>query len=171
MPFWVGIEVATAWAVAAKQTEGGLWVPGCRFFSRHWLQALVTGKLKHLGLDPTQKTAGEKRPQEVVVRMGGTGAPMGQLQLFRLGVQGDAFAGIFPCPFSRTSPIPAPDQGVTEAKARGVWEQVGECPGRPPQQPKLLLTKAKSPDQTGDPTHQKRRQILIPTTAAPSPNP
>lgn len=83
------------------------------------------------------------------MRMGGTEAAMGQLQLFRLGVQRDAFARIFPCP--HTSPIPAPDQGVTEAKARGVWEQVGECPGRPPQQLWFLLTKAKSPDQTGIP--------------------
>lgn len=169
MPFWVGIEVATAWAVATKQAEGGLWVPGCRFFSRHWLQALATGKLKHLRLDPTQGAAGEKRPQEVVVQVGGTEAAMGQLQLFRLGVQRDAFACIFPCP--RTSPIPALDQGVTEAKAKGVWEQVGECPGRPPQQLWLFLTKAKSPDQTDDPAHHKRREILTPTTAAPSPNP
>lgn len=169
MPFWVGIEVATAWAVAAKQAEGGLWVPGCCFFSRHWLQALATRKLKHLRLNPIQSAAGEKRPQEVVVRVGGTEAAMGQLQLFRLGVQRGAFARIFPC--SRTSPIPAPDQGVTEAKAGGVWEQVGECPGRPPQQLCLLLTKAKSPDQTGDLAHQKRREILTPTTAAPSPNP
>lgn len=135
MPFWVGIEVATAWAVAAKQTEGGLWVPGCRFFSRHWLQALVTGKLKHLGLDPTQNTAGEKRPQEVVVRMGGTGAPMGQLQLFRLGVQGDAFAGIFPCPFSRTSPIPAQTKESLKPKLEvsgSKWESVRGAPHNSP---------------------------------------
>lgn len=169
MPFWVGIEVATAWAVAAEQAEGGLWVPGCRFFSRHWLQALATGKLKHLRLDPTQSASGEKRPQEVVVRLGGTEAAMGRLQLFRLGVQRDVLVRIFPCP--RTSPIPAPDERVTEAKARGVWEQVGECPGRPPQQLWLLLTKGKNPDLTGDPAHQKRREILTPTTAAPSPNP
>lgn len=42
------------WAVAAKQAEGNLWVPGCRLFSRHWLQALTTGKLKHFRLDPAQ---------------------------------------------------------------------------------------------------------------------
>lgn len=54
MPFRVGKEVVTVWAVAAKPAEGGLWVPGCRFFSRHWLQARITGKLKHFRLDPTQ---------------------------------------------------------------------------------------------------------------------
>lgn len=86
----------------------------------------------------------EKPPE--VVRVGGTKSAMGQLQLLRLGVQRDAFAGIPPRPC--TSPILAPHQGVTEAKARGVWKQVGGCPGRPPQQLWLFLTKAKSPDQT-----------------------
>ncbi|MEJ1280105.1 hypothetical protein NN561_011045 [Cricetulus griseus] len=76
---------------------------------------------------------------------------MGQLQLFRLGVLRDAFAGIPPCPC--TSPI----LGVTEAKARGVWEQLGGCPGRPPQQLWFLLTKAKSPDQTGGSRSSKEK--------------
>lgn len=77
------------------------------------------------------------------MRVGGTKSAMGQLQLFTLRVQRDSFACIFPCP--RTSPMPTPDQGVTEAKTRDVWGASRWVSGAAPTTALAPLNKGEKP--------------------------